>query len=132
MKINEINQYPLYQKTFGGLTKTYYFRQLVFGAVISAIVLCGVLTSDNPRIGVAFWAIANAVFYPYARFVYETAMGFILGNNVFILPAIILIPWKVVTMWFCWCMALLIAPIGLAGLYIYFTYQEKKAAGTDN
>ena len=122
MKINEIPQHPLYQKTFGGLTKAYYFRQLVFGAVISAIVLCGVLTSDNPRIGVAFWAIANAVFYPYARFVYETAMGFILGNNVFILPA----------MWFCWCMALLIAPIGLAGLYIYFTYQEKKAAGTDN
>ena len=44
-------------------------------------------------------------------------VGFIFGANVFIVPAIILLFAKLVTMFLCWQLAILIAPIGLGYLY---------------
>ena len=102
-------------------------RQLIFGAVIAVALLWLPLGTNNEvTVRFALWLTVNTVVYPYLRFVYETVTDFILGDKVFILPTVILLPWKQVTMFLCLTMAIFVAPVGLADIYIYLTSQEKK------
>lgn len=66
----------------------------------------------------------NTFLYPYSRFVYESIVSFIMGNNVFFVNAIFMVVVKIFTMLLCWSFAIFIAPIGLAYLY----YHHSKAA----
>jgi hypothetical protein len=118
--------HPIIQKTFGGLTKQYYFRQLFFGAIFSAIIIF--MTSRGnlpPMYGVWAFAIVCTLLYPYSRYVYESVVGFIMGENVFFTSAIFMMLIKYLTMSLCWVFAIFIAPIGLAYLYFHHTKQEK-------
>ena len=113
------------KKTFGGLSAQYYIRQLFFGSLFAALMIYVAINGDKP---VPFSMIAllviNTLLYPYARFVYESVVGFIMGNNVFFVNAIFMMFMKLVTMLLCWSMAIFIAPLGLAYLY----YHHSKAA----
>lgn len=104
-------------KTFGGLNKEFYFRQIFFGLIIAGFVFWFKTIVRPPTFGLVILLAVNTLLYPYARFVWESIVGFIFGQNVFFVPALILLFVKVVTMVICWQMALLIAPIGLAWLY---------------
>jgi hypothetical protein len=46
-------------------------------------------------------------------------VDFIVGRNLFILPALLLIGFKFMTMLMCWFLAIFIAPVGLAYLYLH-------------
>lgn len=78
--------------------------------------------------GIAFGAIliliANTFLYPYSRFVYESIVDFIIGNNTFFANAIFMMFVKMTTMLLCFLLAIIIAPIGL--LYLYF-YHSRNA-----
>lgn len=115
----------IFTKTFGGLTNEYLFRQLFFGTAIGALILWG-QHSSHLGIGIAeVLAIATlTILYPYSRFVYESVVGFIMGDNVFFVNAIISLVWTFGTMLLCYLFACFIAPIGLAYLY----YHNSKAA----
>jgi hypothetical protein len=65
----------------------------------------------------------NSLLYPYARFVYESIVNFIMGDNMFIVNAVLMLFIKLITMAICWCAAIFIAPVGLAYLY----YHHSKA-----
>lgn len=67
--------------------------------------------------------VANTLLYPYSRFVYEGVMGFILGENVFLVDGLLMLATKVATMLFCWAAAVLVAPIGLA--YLYYHHSKR-------
>ena len=115
------------QKTFGGLSREYYFRQLIFGAVLASLMIAininGGLTLINGglTLPVTFIAIliVNALLYPYSRFVYESIMAFIMGDNLIFLNAFIMLFLKLMTMVLCFSFAIFIAPIGLIYLYFY-------------
>lgn len=119
--------HPIIQRTFGGLSKGYYFRHFAFGLIFVALFVF--LSSQSPDTrdltGIILLTV-NAILYPYSRFVYESIVGFIMGDNVFILPAILMLFAKLVTMLVCFMFALFIAPLGLAYLYYYHTKQEKQ------
>ncbi|MDR0702129.1 MAG: hypothetical protein LBF61_06915 [Azoarcus sp.] len=123
--------HPVLQKTFGGLSKQYYFRQFVFGLVLAALIVV-LLVSMAESTGKAppfftFLLIAiNTILYPYSRFVYESIVNFIIGNNVFIVNAIAMIVVKIMMMSICWSMAIFIAPVGLAYLYYHHSKNEKR------
>ncbi|MDH1334112.1 hypothetical protein N5D77_07710 [Comamonas thiooxydans] len=116
--------HPVLLKTFGGLSKTYYFRQLFFGVALAAL---GVLSFQQPgRVGPPLWAyvwlVLSTLLYPYARFVYESIVGFIVGNHQFafygfwlLLAGFI----KLMIMALCFSFAIFIAPLGLAYLYYH-------------
>ncbi len=109
-------------KTFRGLTASYYIRQLVFGVAIGfALVFLMSGGFKNITVGLVIFAIISTLLYPYSRFVYESIANFIFGNNVFFVNAIWLLAVKFVTMSICWAGAIGIAPIGLAYLYFYHT-----------
>jgi len=103
---------------FGSMKSGYYFRQLVFGAIIGAIFISGkVNASPDLPVGEISMAVISTLLYPYARFVYESIVGFIMGNNLFVVPALLMLLVKVITMFMCWFLAIFIAPIGLGYIY---------------
>lgn len=112
--------HPVLQKTFGGLSREYYLRQFFFGVALSLLFVF-MLSQGNREIAVStyFFCILNTLLYPYARFVYESIIGFIMGSNVFYINAILMLITKIITMFLCWGFAILIAPIGLLYLYYY-------------
>jgi len=118
----EENLHPIIKKTFGGLSKPYYFRHFAFGLVFVALFVFMSLKSPNgiPINGAILFAV-NAFLYPYSRFVYESVVGFIVGNNVIVLPAFVMLFVKLMTMLLCFMFAIFIAPIGLAYLYYHHT-----------
>lgn len=79
-------------KTFGGLETSYYLRHLFFGLAMTILFSWGMFVSDNP----AKWTnisafVAFGVLYPYSRFVYESVLGFVFGENVFFVNAFLLL-----------------------------------------
>lgn len=76
---------------------------------------------SNP-VGMYFFFAVCTLLYPYSRFVYESVVGFVMGNNVFFVNAMAMLFSKLITMIICWVMAIFIAPVGLA--YLYFHHSK--------
>ncbi len=104
-------------KTFGRLSTRHYFRQLAFGAIFLIPFLYVATHEDSFPFNLILIFVVNTFLYPYARFVYESIAGFILGDNLFIMNMKFLIIFKLITMALCWSMAIIIAPFGLGYLY---------------
>lgn len=119
--------YPLLQKTFGGLSTQYYIRQLIFGILIAAFVYYMSTQGGNQSIqpGMMLFIIVSTFLYPYARFVYESVIGYIMGENIFFMNAILMLIVKFITMTLCWAFSIFIAPVGL--LYLYFQHSKAGA-----
>ncbi len=118
--------HPLIAKTFGGLSAPYYFRQFVFGLIFPAFMYFMMSRTPHPvPIAAMLMLTVNTLLYPYARFVYESIVGFILGQNVFFVNAILMLVVKFITMALCWGFAIFIAPLGLVYLYIHHTRAER-------
>lgn len=103
---------------FGSMKSGYYFRQFVFGAILGALFIAGkVKASPDLPLGEILMALVSTVLYPYSRFVYESIVGFFMGNNLFAVPAIPMLIAKFMMMVVCWFLAIFIAPVGLAYIY---------------
>lgn len=112
--------HPVIAKTFGGLSKPYYFRQFIFGLIFPAIFFFASSHSEHSTsLASIFYVTVCTFLYPYSRFVYESVMGFIVGENVFFVNAVLMLLVKAITMAICWVFAIFIAPIGLAYLYYH-------------
>jgi hypothetical protein len=106
--------------TFGGLSLRYYLRQLFFGAGITALIVFVIIQGEGQlRMDQLVLLLVNALLYPYSRFVYEQAMGFLMGDNVFFVNAMMLLLAKTLTIALCWAFAIFVAPVGLAYLFFY-------------
>ncbi len=106
------------KKTFGGLSAQYYIRQLFFGALFSALIIYMFISGHKPiEFTLIILLTINTFLYPYSRFVYESIIEFIMGNNVFFVNAIFMLVVKIFTMLLCWSFSIFVAPIGLAYLY---------------
>ncbi|WP_168415190.1 hypothetical protein [Erwinia amylovora] len=124
----------LIQKTLGGLSKQYYIRQFIFGCIFAAIIIAvavngNKLHADTGKlIGTVSFAVICTLLYPYSRFVYESIVGYIMGENIFFLNAFIMMFFKLITMMLCWCFSIFIAPVGMLYLYFYHTKRERDSA----
>lgn len=112
---------PILAKSFGGLSRQYYFRQLFFAILMGAFFISvGFRQRDGGvAVGATLIVIVNTILYPYSRFVYESIVEFIIGNNTFFVNAIFMLLVKMVTMLACYMLAVFIAPVGLLYLYFY-------------
>lgn len=119
--------HPILRKTFGGLSGSYYFRQLFFSLIL-AMLIYSMMSSSSHHLPVITLALfgANTLLYPYSRFVYERITGFILGENIFFVNALLMLATKAFTMMMCWLLAIFIAPVGLLFLYFYHSRAEAK------
>ncbi len=125
--------HPVVAKTFGGLSRQYYIRQFLFGCIFLAIILFMTFAvGSHPHgrnYGMIVFAFINTVLYPYSRFVYESIFDYIIGRNIFILPAFMMLILKLMTMLLCWAFAVFIAPIGLVYLYIHHSRAGGNVSG---
>ena len=119
--------HPVILKTFGGLSKQYYFRNFVFGLGLVAFFVFMLLKgAKGIPVNFSIMLAVNALLYPYSRFVYESVVGFIIGNNVFISSALFMLAVKLLMMVVCFFCAIFIAPVGLVYLYFYHTKQAQQ------
>lgn len=114
-------------KTFGGLSPSYYIRNFIFALLPAAfVVFLEFSISDSEhqplRYGMIAMAVISTLLYPYSRFVYESAVDFVVGRNLFAVNAVIFLLLKLVTILMCWFLAVFIAPIGL--IYLYFRHRK--------
>ena len=114
---------PIIARTFGGLTRKYYLSQFMIGGTLAAILIIKVGTHSIPAIALLLIAI-NTLLYPYARFVYESTIDYIMGDSIFVFNIFFLLVAKIMTIAFCFGAAILIAPIGL--IYLYFKTAESQ------
>lgn len=118
--------HPVIQKTLGGLSPQYYFRQFFFGLTVAAFMFfMSHQGGQSMPIGMLLFTVASTLLYPYSRFVYESIVGFIMGENIFFVNAILMLVFKFVTMAMCWVFAIFVAPIGLAYLYFHHSKAER-------
>jgi len=118
--------HPVIQKTLGGLSPQYYFRHFFFGLAMAAFVFfMSTRGGQSMPAGVLLFTVVSTFLYPYSRFVYESIVDFIMGENVFFVNAIFMLISKLVTMAMCWAFALFVAPIGLAYLYYHHSKAER-------
>lgn len=111
--------------------KDYYIRQFLFGSIFFTFM--AVIGYNNySHTGNSSIFLTNIILgliclflYPYSRFVYESIIEYILGNNVFFVNALFMLIIKFITMMLCFVFAVFIAPIGLTYLYFYHSKQEK-------
>lgn len=94
---------------------------MIFGIVIFVFIFD--LFKDKGNWGVVL-VIINTFLYPYSRFVYESIVNFIMGDNVFFFNGIVFLVAKCITMIFCYLFATTIAPIGLIYLYFYHSRRQ--------
>lgn len=120
--------HPVIAKTFGGLSTAYYVRHFLFG-LLFPIFIYMVMSSGTgkhaPHLPMLLMFVVNTLLYPYSRFVYESVMDFILGRNIFFVNAVMMLAFKVVTMTFCWVLAIFVAPLGLVYLYVRHSKAER-------
>ena len=115
----------LITKTFGGLSLRYYARQFIFGLIFPALFLFMQSQTTQPTsIGMIVFLVISTLLYPYSRFVYESIIDFIMGQNVFFINTIVMLITKLTTMLLCWVFAIFIAPAGLVYLYFYHSKQQ--------
>jgi len=118
--------HPVIQKTLGGLSMQYYFRQFFFGLAIAAFIFF--MSTQGGRsmsVGMLFFTVVSTLLYPYSRFVYESVIGFVMGESVFFVNAIFMLFTKFITMAMCWVFAIFVAPIGFAYLYYHHSKAER-------
>lgn len=116
--------HPALVKSFGGFSLQSYIRHFLFGLIFPAIFYWAWSHTNSPASIPAILFIAlSSLLYPYSRFVYEGIVGYILGENVFFVNALMMLIAKYITMAMCWAFAIFIAPVGL--LYLYFTANKR-------
>jgi len=110
-------------RSFGGLTRAYYIRNFLFSLIFPALfIFISNFGKESVPGGLlalilSFMAV-SCLLYPYARFVYESVVNYIVGRNMFFVNAVLMLVVKFMTMFLCWYLAIFIAPLGLA--YLYF------------
>ncbi|NLZ45991.1 MAG: hypothetical protein GX896_04800 [Clostridiales bacterium] len=114
-------------RTFGGLKKDYFVRNLVIGLIFSAPIWVMIdaletrATNQKP-----FWDMffikayfsLMGLLYPYAKFLYDYIWELIIGDTTYFYSINIITVWfKLFTRIMCWGFAWVLAPIGLLILY---------------
>lgn len=94
------------------MTTHYYMRQLMFACALFAFAC----TTQGKHLTSATFAFltASTLLYPFAKYLYDSMMGFLMGNNLFILPAVPHLIIKGMMVLLLWFGALLFAPFGIA------------------
>ncbi|MFP3247855.1 MAG: hypothetical protein RXR20_25400 [Paraburkholderia sp.] len=103
---------PVLVRFLGGLAPRYYVRLLLFGLffpLFFALKHGAMLLALPVHLQVVL--VLNTLLYRYLRFVYESVAGHIIGDTVIAFPFFVFGIFKVFTMLFCWCFAILVATV---------------------
>ena len=109
------------------LPKEYYIRNFIFGLIftIPSLILVSKMPNTYRMVEAISFITLGTLLYPYSRFVYESVVNFIVGNNFWAFNGVIFLFVKGITMLICWVWAIFIAPIGI-GYLVLRNYNDTK------
>jgi hypothetical protein len=101
------------------LPTEYYLRQLFFSVLLSGSAYYIATFNEGPlNTGLMIYICITTLIYPYSRYLYESVISFIMGNNSFYIDISDYLFYKLLTMCLCWSLAIFIAPISLLFLFL--------------
>lgn len=109
---------------FRALDTGWLIRHYIFAiAFITYFLYSNGQNGDNSAF-LTIFMIISALLYPFAMFIYESIVDLILGDNVWILPGLLLLVWKIVRFLFILFLSL---PIGIIGfIVLYFKVNREQ------
>lgn len=124
-----INFKDVFRKTLGSVKPSYIIRHYIFAFAL--IFLIYMLSSGGAMEDITkkplYYLIFCGLLYPYTRLLFDMLVSFIVGNNLwFALPFMRLIFIEALVTGICLLLAPFVTPFSLIGLYIYYTYKERK------
>lgn len=105
------------KKVFSTIDTGWLIRHYLF-AIIFVVFFANIGALKLNIFNILGWGI-SMIFYPFAMFIYEQIVRFIVGDHFFILPIKWMFVWKVVRMFVILTLSI---PIGLIG-FAYFYYK---------
>ncbi|RHH53640.1 hypothetical protein [Enterococcus casseliflavus] len=106
---------------FTSLTPAYFVRQYLYAGIIFAgFVFVAQGESPFPISLILFMGL-NFILYPFAMFVYDSFVGLIMGNHVFLVNLLFSLLWNAFKIFLIYLLSLFLAPIGIA--ILYFTHR---------
>ena len=117
---------------FCGLKPSYYLRHFILISPLTLFILLHTPLTDKATHTIINWhQVENFTFifiswllYPFSRFVYESVVGWLFGNNIFIVNSLIWLIAKLIIVGFCLTFAIVLAPIAWIYLFWYFKFGE--------
>ncbi len=102
---------------FTSLTPAYFVRQYLYaGIVFACFVFAAQETTSFPMSLTLFMGL-NFMLYPFAMFVYDSFVGLIMGNHVFLVNLLFSLLWGIFKILLIYLLSLFLAPIGIIILY---------------
>ena len=118
---------------FCGLQPAYYLRHFILISPLPLFILTHTHLTDV-HTHMIVWSQIQGValitvswfLYPFSRFVYESVVNWIMGDNIFIANALIWLIAKLFTMALCFSFAIFLAPIAWIYIFWYFKFGDGK------
>ena len=111
---------------FSSLKPHYLIRQYLFGLPYFVFFVAFIMGSRNvyPLGKVLFtvYFTISLVLYPFAMFVYDSIISFLLGEMVIISNVFIVMIWNIIKIFWIFLFSIFIAPFGIIFLYIRSRY----------
>ncbi len=107
-----------FRTIFGYFNPRYLLRSYVISAIFFAMIIL-VMSNSNKDLGTGFWLFMtlNALLFPFAKYLWDEGRSFLLGDNIFILPALFMLLVKYFINAILWSMAILLAPISILWIW---------------
>ena len=114
------------KKIFGSIKTSYLIRAYILGGIFTGLLIYPALQSNKGHLNILY-AIVCFILFPFSKLVYDEIKRVMLGNNIFIVNLIILLPMKFIINVLLYCFAIIIAPIGI----LYLILRIKKEDNTE-
>lgn len=116
-------------RSFGGLRRSYYFRNLCSGGFMLLCASSLYFQKDSNFPSTIFYCLAiGTLLYPYSCFVYDSIIDFFRGDDIIITNPFnpILFSIRMALRVSGWLPSIFIAPVGLIWLYFSHARDNKK------
>jgi len=106
------------RRIFAGVHRPYLIRAYMIGFLFFALIGGMALNAKPANIGLIVTSALSTLLFPFAKLVWDELRNLVLGNNMIIMPILVLFPLKLFVNAFLWGAAILVAPLGI--LYLWF------------
>lgn len=118
---------------FCGLQPAYYLRHFILISPLPLVMLTHMHLTDVQTHTIIWTQVQGFCFvavscflYPFSRFVYESVVNWIMGDNVLIANALVWLITKLVTITLCFVFGVVLAPIAWIYIFWYFKFGDGK------
>ncbi len=85
----------LAKKMIDGVDRRYLIKSYIFGAFIFFMYLYVQMNTGDFQFIVFMFFLMNFLLFPFATVVWDDLIDLLISGNIFILPLVFVIPWKI-------------------------------------